>query len=97
MPISVECPSCLATFRVKEEYAGKRGRCPSCKGLVAIPSAPASPQPEPGPEDDGTGGYALAGSGATKAKMVPVRAGALPAVGVGAETGKRGRESFMNG
>jgi predicted Zn finger-like uncharacterized protein len=39
MPISVECPSCRSTFRVKDEFAGKRGRCPSCKAMLTVPAA----------------------------------------------------------
>ncbi|AGA24550.1 M48 family metalloprotease [Singulisphaera acidiphila] len=38
MSISVECPSCQSTFRVREELAGKRGRCPSCKAVLTVPA-----------------------------------------------------------
>ena len=48
MPISVECPSCQTSFRVKEEHAGKRGKCPSCKAVLTVPAD------SPGPlSDDG--------------------------------------------
>ncbi len=37
--IAVACVGCGATFKVKEEHAGRRGRCPRCKSVVMIPSA----------------------------------------------------------
>src|SRR6266849_5233240 len=42
MPIKVQC-RCGRVLLVKEEMAGKTGRCPECEQLVKIPSA----------EDDG--------------------------------------------
>src|SRR4051794_30681785 len=39
MPIPVSCPSCSATFRVKDEYAGKRAKCPKCGEPLTIPTA----------------------------------------------------------
>ena len=38
MPISVTCPQCGATLKVKEELAGKRGKCPKCQGALQIPA-----------------------------------------------------------
>ncbi|WP_406698223.1 M48 family metalloprotease [Singulisphaera sp. Ch08] len=111
MPISVECPSCQSRVRVRDELAGKRGRCPSCKAVFAVPAAVVamtSPQadddlvplpeeevrraeararpqrPASEKEDDAVGGYVLAGGVAKKAKIVRVRDGALPGVGVSA-------------
>jgi hypothetical protein len=49
MSISVSC-QCGRDLRVKQEYAGKRIRCPDCKGVVAVPTeeaAPAAEQPVP--------------------------------------------------
>ena len=62
MPIQVECPSCRASIRVRDEHAGRRGRCPHCKVAFAVPMPTAEPEPvampEPaGAEDDE---YALA-------------------------------------
>jgi hypothetical protein len=37
MPIRVTCPACRQTFRVAEEYAGRRGRCPHCQEPVRVP------------------------------------------------------------
>src|SRR5262249_36928499 len=113
-PISVACASCQTTFRVKEEHAGKRGRCPSCKAVLTVPAASTSPRPAddglvplseresqpadaaltalaPVPkkqvdtEEDASEGYALAGAASTKAKVVRVREGALPGIGVSAD------------
>jgi predicted Zn finger-like uncharacterized protein len=39
MPISVSCPSCSAGFKVKDEYAGKRAKCPKCGNPLTIPTA----------------------------------------------------------
>jgi hypothetical protein len=38
LPISVTCPQCSTTLQVKDELAGKRGKCPKCQGAVQIPS-----------------------------------------------------------
>ncbi len=38
MPISVTCPQCSTTLKVKDELAGKRGKCPKCQGAVQIPA-----------------------------------------------------------
>ena len=70
MPIPVECPSCSARFRVKDEVAGKRAKCPKCGEPLTIPTAfqaaetmleppsvktdTASPKPQP-PGDTGDG------------------------------------------
>ena len=37
MPIPVECPSCASKFRVDDQHAGKRGKCPKCKVVIPIP------------------------------------------------------------
>ncbi|HEX6986423.1 MAG TPA: MJ0042-type zinc finger domain-containing protein [Planctomycetaceae bacterium] len=54
MAIEFECPACDATIRVKDEAAGKKGRCPKCRTLLLVPDpgpdeepAPAPPEPEP--------------------------------------------------
>ena len=59
MPIAIACPHCDWNGRVKDELAGKTGKCPTCGELVPIPKASVkgSPPPIPGgrktaPEDD---------------------------------------------
>lgn len=49
MPIHVECPSCRAALKVKDEFAGRKGKCPKCGKTVEIPNrtpAPAGAAPE---------------------------------------------------
>ena len=93
MPIATECPSCRATFRVKDEHAGKRGRCPKCKHVFVVP-APGDdgdlvPLERVAAKADAAGdegaGYVLAGGGATRAKAARVREGALPDAGAAAK------------
>jgi Peptidase family M48 len=36
--IMVTCSQCQQTLSVKEEYAGKRGKCPKCQAIVPIPA-----------------------------------------------------------
>ncbi len=38
MPIQVSCNSCFAVFSVRDEHAGKRGKCPDCGSPVSIPN-----------------------------------------------------------
>lgn len=38
LPISVTCPKCSTTLKVKSELAGKRGKCPKCQGPLHIPT-----------------------------------------------------------
>lgn len=48
MPIAVMCPSCSASFSVKDELASKRAKCPKCGEPLTIPGgAPAAPAPVP--------------------------------------------------
>ena len=48
MAIEFDCPACDATIRVKDDAAGKKGRCPKCRVLLLVPE----PEAEPEPEDD---------------------------------------------
>jgi Zn-dependent protease with chaperone function len=36
--IDVTCSHCHASFRVKSEFAGRRGKCPHCQGIVQVPA-----------------------------------------------------------
>ena len=38
MAIRFKCPKCGAELNVKDELAGKQGRCPACKNAVTVPS-----------------------------------------------------------
>ncbi len=37
MPISVSCPNCQRAFRLRDELAGRKMRCPECESVVEIP------------------------------------------------------------
>lgn len=39
--IQVSCAQCQKSFNVAEQHAGKSGRCPTCKTVIAIPKAAA--------------------------------------------------------
>lgn len=38
MPIKVKCSKCSKVMNLKDEYAGKKVRCPGCKAILAIPA-----------------------------------------------------------
>lgn len=38
MSIKIRCPKCGKELIVREEFAGRRGTCPDCKGAVDIPN-----------------------------------------------------------
>ncbi len=38
MSLSVTCPDCDKTLRVKDELAGKKVRCPGCSTVIPIPA-----------------------------------------------------------
>ena len=40
MPIAVSCQGCGKAYRVKDEHAGRRMRCPSCQGRIDVPGGP---------------------------------------------------------
>ena len=37
MPIPMKCGECGAGFRIKDEYAGKKGKCPKCQAIFRVP------------------------------------------------------------
>ena len=44
MPIKTSC-TCGFAFAVKDEFAGKRVKCPKCSALILIPGNPTNPAP----------------------------------------------------
>ena len=44
MPIPLSCP-CGRALKIKDEYAGRKVRCPACQSVLAVPAA--RPEPEP--------------------------------------------------
>ncbi len=81
MAISISCPQCGTALNVKEEFAGKRGKCPRCQGAIAIPHSP-SAAAEPPPERAGSAAVArhagLAASPATAERPSPAETAAAP-------------------
>ena len=57
MPISMECPSCMNSFSLPDELAGRKSKCPDCQFTVFVPraethadqTAAVSPSPAPAP------------------------------------------------
>lgn len=47
MAIEFDCPACDATIRVKDDAAGKKGRCPKCRVLLLVPDPGPEPEDEP--------------------------------------------------
>lgn len=45
-PMEIKCPRCGSTWRVSEEKAGKRGRCPQCWGIIKVPDKAVEPSAE---------------------------------------------------
>jgi hypothetical protein len=53
MPIVFRCPTCAAELTLGDTAAGRRGKCPHCKGDILVPggTAPGTPPPLP-PQPD---------------------------------------------
>ncbi|MBX7168251.1 MAG: trypsin-like peptidase domain-containing protein [Pirellulales bacterium] len=45
MAIAVKCQGCQYAFAVKDELAGKRGKCPKCGAIFQVPQAMKKPGP----------------------------------------------------
>jgi len=46
VPVEVKCKNCNKRFRVPDKYAGKRVKCPGCKGVIDVPRvAPSGAKP----------------------------------------------------
>jgi hypothetical protein len=55
MPISIACPLCQAQVKLPDNAAGRKFRCPKCKGVIAV--KPAAPKPVIRPEGAFAGGF----------------------------------------
>ena len=58
MAIVVSC-DCGKSFSAHEKYAGKKGKCPSCGKVLAVPALPPPPPPPPAEEQFPDESYAL--------------------------------------
>jgi hypothetical protein len=77
MPIVFNCPTCREQLTLSDAAAGRRGKCPHCKGEIVVPAAgsaaaPPAPPPLPGPAP---AGHAAAASSAP-ALEIPAAAAA---------------------
>jgi Zn-dependent protease with chaperone function len=73
--ITVTCAQCQHTLRVKDEVAGKRGRCPQCQAIVQIPAvAESAVTPAPLARDSQPGRTAQ--PGATSQHSATMQSGA---------------------
>lgn len=52
MPIETACPACDTAYRLKDEYGGRRVKCPKCGEPMAVPAAPPAARFEVVEEDD---------------------------------------------
>lgn len=43
MPISVTCPGCSTVVQAHDGFAGKKGKCQKCGGVLVVPVQPAPP------------------------------------------------------
>jgi hypothetical protein len=77
MPITFHCPTCQAQLTLSDAAAGRRGKCPHCKGEIVVPtasSAAAPPAPPPLPAAAPAAAPALEISGITTPASAPVMA-----------------------
>ncbi|MCE9566215.1 MAG: zinc-ribbon domain-containing protein [Planctomycetes bacterium] len=51
MPITVVCSVCNAPYTLRDEYAGRRVKCPSCQNLLDVPELSAVPVPVADPSE----------------------------------------------
>jgi cytochrome c-type biogenesis protein CcmH/NrfG len=47
--LSIACPKCQKTYRVREERAGQKARCSQCKEAMVIPIPELTDEPAPSP------------------------------------------------
>jgi hypothetical protein len=64
MPIRVKCETCGKTLILRDELAGRRGRCPNCHSTIEVPDA-AGRTTRPKPDTDP--GFAMATDAASLA------------------------------
>lgn len=58
MAIQVTCPGCLKRFEVSDKFAGMKGPCPNCRGIIEIPKTQVTVH---APEDFISGGKTVKG------------------------------------
>lgn len=61
MPISLECSDCQRVLQVKDEFSGRRVRCPKCGGVNSVPDSAEAPAPKGPPAARRSGGSVKSG------------------------------------
>jgi hypothetical protein len=51
MPVQISCQSCSASLKVRDEFLGRKGKCPKCGQIIAL-SPPTAAEPAPAEDDD---------------------------------------------
>lgn len=80
MPIRVICPGCQQALSVKDELAGRRGKCPKCSGVIQIPAAASAPSADAA--IDAAVATAGAATATATATVAPAKPPQLSAVGL---------------
>lgn len=76
MGIRFLCDTCGKKLNIKEELAGKKGRCPKCDAVITIPTESTLPASEkPKAAEDKAEAVSSVSEGETKAKQKPVKPG----------------------
>src|SRR5690242_7649306 len=65
----MQCP-CERAFRIKDELAGKKIRCPACKQVLVVPK----PEPQISPEEEAFGVLLIEEAPTTNQKGAKARA-----------------------
>src|SRR5271156_1502787 len=52
MPITFACDDCDTSIRVKDQFAGKKARCPKCGAVVRVPQLEEEERVEEDPVDE---------------------------------------------
>lgn len=45
MPIEFNCPACSKPLKVPDQFAGRKGKCPSCGNAILVPAVAAEQEP----------------------------------------------------
>jgi hypothetical protein len=75
MPIKFPCPHCKQPLSIRDELAGKTGRCPRCQQTITVPAAPTAPDaaPPPAPPRAPAAARPPGGPAAGAAKAAPAK------------------------
>ena len=49
--IEFDCPACRSRLYIKDEFAGKRGKCPHCSDVIDVPTRSVPPAEPPAPTE----------------------------------------------